>query len=309
SSLFDFDGDNQIELLLTADFGTSTYWEWTGAGFEESPESNGLRTDENGMGTTVGDIDGDGDLDLFVSAIYGEERIECEVSWGCTGNRLYLNNGAGQFKDCTTEYGVQDGGWGWGPSMFDADLDGDLDIGMTGGYWLHWDNDSLESLRARLTRYRFGGMRLWLNGGEVPFVESADWLSLVNPRRGRAFVPFDADRDGDLDLFVVNNTDEPAFFVNEGLESRHWLTVSLRDTTSPNTHAVGATVWARATPESAWIRRDISASGAFLSTPVPEAHFGFGDLEGNVEIRVEWPDGEETLVSDVGLDAQLRVER
>ena len=309
ASIFDFDGDDRIELLLTADFGTSTYWDWNGETFAEITEPAGLGTDENGMGTTVGDIDADGDLDVFITSIYGETREECEVSWGCTGNRLFINDGTGRFDECTSEYGVRDGGWGWGTSMFDADNDGDLDLGMTSGYWLHWDAASLDGLRDRLGRYRNGGMRLWRNDGALPFVETSGSVSLVNAKRGRAFVPFDADRDGDLDLFVVNNSDEPVFFENQGMESRHWLVVSLRDSTTPNTRGIGATVWVRPTPEGRWIRRDIAASGALLSTPVPEAHFGLGDIEGSVEVQVRWPDGEVTAVSDVDPDIHLRLER
>jgi hypothetical protein len=57
------------------------------------------------------------------------------------------------------------------------------------------------------------------------------------------------------------------------------------------------------------MRRDIAASGAFLSTPVPEAHFGLGDLDGLVTVRIRWPNGELTEVEDVGLDDHLRIER
>lgn len=309
ASIFDFDGDELVEMLLTADFGTSTYWDWSGEVFTEITEPSGLGTDENGMGTTVGDIDNDGDLDIFVTAIFGEDPSECALSWGCTGNRLFLNDGTGRFEDCTTEYGVRDGGWGWGAAMFDADNDGDLDVGMTSGYWLHWDVESLDSLRSRLGRYRTGGMRLWRNAEDGPFEQVADDVSLVNERRGRAFVPFDADRDGDLDLFVVNNMDQPAYFENRGLESRHWLTISLRDASTPNTHGIGATVWARAGDEAPWLRRDIAASGAFLSTPVPEAHFGLGDYEGTVDVRVRWPDAEITEVFDIAVDSHVRIER
>ena len=309
ASIFDFDEDNRVEMLLTADFGTSTYWDWSGESFSEITDPSGLGTDENGMGTAVGDIDNDGDLDIFVTAIFGEEPGECALSWGCTGNRLYLNDGTGRFEDCTSEYGVRDGGWGWGTAMFDADNDGDLDLGMTGGYWLHWDVPSLDTLRERLGRYRTGGMRLWRNGGALPFADDADAVSLVNERRGRAFVPFDGDRDGDLDVFVVNNMDQPAYFENRGLESRRWLTISLRDSTTSNTHAIGATVWLRVSEDSAWLRRDIAASGAFLSTPVPEAHFGLGDHDGTVEVSIRWPDGELTEIADVALDAHVLIER
>lgn len=64
------------------------------------------------MGSAIADYDNDGDFDWFVTSIYNAD--ENYTYTGKTGNRLYLNNSQGVFKDVTELAGVKNGGWGWG---------------------------------------------------------------------------------------------------------------------------------------------------------------------------------------------------
>ncbi|MCB9519475.1 MAG: VCBS repeat-containing protein [Myxococcales bacterium] len=305
----DFDADGDADILLTADFGTSKYFVREGDYFYEVTREVGLGTDENGMGSAVGDVDGDGDLDVFVTAIFGETREECGMSWGCEGNRLYLNDGGGSFADCTGPFGVADGGWGWGAALWDFDNDGDLDLGMTSGYDVPWPDPAYDRFRSATARYHAGGLRLWENDGSVPMQERSAALGLSAVALGRAYLPFDMDRDGDLDLFVVNNHGEPLLFRSEGAESRAWLTVVLREPDSLNTYALGARVDVQPIEGGAWMRRDLTPGGAMLSSRPPELSFGLGELDSVARVRVTWPDGGVTELRDVDTRQLLVVTR
>ncbi|MCE2425773.1 MAG: VCBS repeat-containing protein [Pseudomonadales bacterium] len=126
------DGDRFPDLLITGDFRTSmVYLNNTDGTFRNATDRDVI-VDRNGMGSAVGDYDGDGDLDWFVTSIWsrpdenGDQRFKL-------GNRLYNNEG-GVFADVTDAAGVHDGGWGWAACFADFDNDTDLDIYHTNGW-------------------------------------------------------------------------------------------------------------------------------------------------------------------------------
>ena len=90
-ALVDMDGDRYPELLVAADFETSRYFVNNGDGTFTRLLGTGTCTDENGMGSALGDYDNDGDLDWFVTSIFDDDGVG--EGWGITGNRLYRNDG------------------------------------------------------------------------------------------------------------------------------------------------------------------------------------------------------------------------
>ncbi len=97
STFTDLDGDAWPDLAVAADFGTSRlFWNNGDGSFTDGTVAAGVGTDENGMGSTFGDYDADGDLDWFVTSIRDPAET-CETgpcAWGYTGNRLYRNDGS-----------------------------------------------------------------------------------------------------------------------------------------------------------------------------------------------------------------------
>jgi hypothetical protein len=178
--------------------------------FSEVTEAAGLSTLRfYGMGVAIGDVDGDGRQDVFVSAV--------------GRNRLLLNTPGG-FVDRTEQAGVAgaDEDWSTSAGFFDADGDGDLDLMVT--QYVSWSREIDLAVDYRLTGIgraygpptNFAGTqnRLYLNRGDGDFEDVTEraGLRVDNPAtgeavgKGLALIPADLDRDGLLDVVVANDT-------------------------------------------------------------------------------------------------------
>jgi hypothetical protein len=293
SQFADLDGDGWLDLAVASDFGRSRlFWNNKDGTFTDGTLSAGLGGDENGMGATIGDANGDGLLDWFITGISGGQRINH------TGNRLFLNNGDRTFLDATDEAGLRDGFWGWAASFIDYDNDTDLDLAMSNGV-LFPDNTDGENLDDDVTRF-------WQNDGNGQFTEISQDVGITDTRAGKGLLTFDYDNDGDLDLFVVNNRDQPILYRNDGGNENSWLNVRV---VGPET-GIGARFTLSPGDGGPDQVRDLSAGNNFLGQNQMLVHFGLGAGDNPVPtLKVRWPDGTEQEWVDVPRNQTLTLAR
>lgn len=297
----DLDDDGWPDLLVVSDFGTSRlFWNNGDGTFSDGTAAAGVGSDENGMGSAVGDFDGDGRLDWFVTSIWEhgdvcENRKRC--GWSRSGNRLYRNAGGRVFEDWTDRIGVRDSGWGWATTFADFDNDGDLDLIATNGIrlpYLDWLGlDSLDD------EFEMDPVRLWLNDG-AHWRNVAPDLGIADPRAGKGLLVFDYDDDGDLDVFIVNNADRPALYRNDGANRQAWLRVRLIGTSSNRTAAGARLLLWKHADEPAQVR-ELMVGNNFLGQDETTQHFGLGDHAGPVaRLEVIWPrSGQRQVLTEI----------
>ncbi len=285
SALVDLDADDLVDLAIVSDFGhTRLFWNNGDGTFTDGTLSARIGTEKNGMGSTFGDYDGDGDLDWFVSSINITSET-CESSlYGCAtfdlpGNRLYRNEGERLFSDVTDEAQVRDGGWGWGTVFFDYDNDGDLDLAMVSG--MHHPGVMGTS--------ELDYPRLWENDGTGTMREIATEIGLNRQGSGKGVLTFDYDRDGDLDLFIVNNGGTPRLYRNDGGNENSWLRVHLVGSKT-NQPGIGAKVSVTPLQGGPTQVREYGVRSHFLGQSELTEHFGLSDDVDRVdEITIRWP--------------------
>lgn len=285
--------DRHPDLVIAADFRTSRYFANNGDGtFRNATDPEQIR-DRNGMGSALGDYDGDGDLDWFVTAIWSIPVAGQEQRFRL-GNRLYANDG-GAFTDVTEAAGVRDGGWGWGACFADFDNDGDLDIYHTNG-WVepfppsNFDRDT---------------SRLFVSAGDGTFSEQAGEAGLADTERGYGIVCGDFDSDGDMDILQLHrNALNAATLWRNDTSGSNYLAVRLKGA-APNTEAAGARV--RATiGDQAQLREIIIGSNYTSQNPRTQL-FGLGSATEVDRLEVEWPDGEITTRTNVAQGQTLEI--
>jgi hypothetical protein len=284
----DMDGDRYPELLFVADFGTTRYFRNNGDGtFTDFTEQSGTSQEENGMGQAVGDFNGDGKLDWYVTSAYNTG------AW--TGNKLYINLGNHSYEEVASAVGVHDGGFGWGALACDFDHDGRLDIAATNG----WEG---------VGQYADEQTYLWLQTEPDYFAEQAMAVGLIHHDSGRGMINLDMDNDGDQDVIICSNNDSLNIFRNDLIgKDHHWLRVflSTRDRTDLAPHGMGAVVTIESGGHSQM--RAMSGGDNFLSHSELSVHFGVGANTSIATLRTDWSDGSSTTLYNVDADQTLTI--
>ena len=266
----------------------------------------GVAVDADGMsqacmGVAVGDADGDGLPDLYVTNFYLES------------NTLYRQIAPGQFADVTRRARLRDPSFamlGFGTQFLDADLDGLEDLVVTNGH--------IDDLTSIGDPYKMP-TQVYRNLGRGRFTEvSARSLGSFFEKHhlGRGLARLDWNRDG-LDEFVVSHLEEPAALLLNSSESiGHSLAIQLRGTRC-NRDAIGAIV--QLSVGHRQVTRQLTAGDGYQASNERQLIFGLGDATEIDELTVRWPAGptqswnhltaDQLLLIIEGVDQIWRIER
>jgi len=285
ATVADLNNDGYMDIYITNDAMENYFCRNTHKGtFENEGLIMGLAFGEGGqgvssMGPTVGDVDRDGWLDIYIP----------DMGYGCL-----LMNKKGYFEDCTapTNLAVVCGQYtGWGGLLFDYDCDGYLDVFVANGNAHHEYTEEDVLMR---------------NDGTGNFVDVADKSGAYFREKyvGRGATYGDYDNDGDLDLLVVNLNDTPKLLRNDGGNSNNWLIIEAK-LAGGKSDAVGARV--TVTTGSLIQMQDLIPVTGYLSQADPRRHFGLGKRAVADVVEIRWPNGQNTKLTNVKANQILTV--
>ena len=327
----DFDGDGDIDLYFTNPLLVSdplnpfpspprsllNFYVNNGDG-TFTPEYRGVDWTGFSQGVATGDYDGDGDIDI------------AQAMWG-PASTVFRNDGSGHFLNVGAEiglptgYGEFDNGIAWADMDNDADLDlavvgtGRIDLYKNAGgayssyqviSWTRpiegfhtsfgdFDNDT------DLDLY-LSGENVYENDGQgnftlVPAEESGLEASLrIAGPRGCALADFDG--DGDLDIYVTNETGSNRLFRND-LNNSDWLKAEILSDTGGHAGGFGAKLdlyeaGKVGVPASLKGHREMSGEYGYLGQDLPIAHFGVSAAGGaKYDLKVTFQDGTQRVYS------------
>jgi hypothetical protein len=276
STFVDLNNDGDLDLVLAQNTGEIEIFAGKGDGtFDPVATQSGYGF---WMGIGVGDIDQDGDQDLFVSNIgtsipnfltSGDlmEDQRHNTAWS-----LLRNDGDFQFTETVSETGLDGYGFAWGGVFQDLNQDGEIDLLVAQNY-IKWPVHQIAPLD--------GKALLHLDATEGRAFYAVDGLGLENPHFGQSPLTGDLNGDGRPDVAWLNMDGPFHAYLNQGTSD--YLTLRFPDAS----RAQGARVELRGT-DGTILRRQIVASEGLMTDSSSDVFFGLGagvDIE-SVDIQL-----------------------
>jgi hypothetical protein len=289
-TLFDYDDDGDQDLFQGNDhqmnfmFRNDGNGKFTEVGIEAGVAGNSKGNPTGSMHGSIGDVDGDGLIDLLVT----------DLEYGA----MYRNKGNGVFEDITEKSGIASAFSGkgqWGAELFDYDNDMDLDLFAANG--------NGEALILQFPVFM-------VNDGKGNFRETGPSISdYFNIKRsGRAVASWDYDNDGDMDLIIshIDLAGDAVLLRNDGGNLNHWLGVTLIGKGAPAS-AIGARVSIFAGgKEQVFINQ---CATSYLSYNDPRIHAGLGRNKEMESIEITWPDRKKEKYSNIPADQYIKIQK
>ncbi len=242
-----------------------------------------------GMGIASRDMNGDGLADVYLTSM-GDQKFQLRnpavpgpvwedvtYSYGTTAHRPYAG---GDGRPST----------GWHAAFGDVNNDGRDDIFVTKG--------NVEQMPDAAQK---DPNNLMLQQGDGRFVEVGAEAGIASLARGRGGALVDLNRDGFLDMAVVNRRAPLEVWQNAGTTGGNWLLLRLRGA-GANRDAIGAFVEVTAGDRTQV--REVTIGGGHAGGDLGDLHFGLGPAE-TVDLRVIWPGGQVDDWSGITPDQRL----
>ena len=290
-STFDYDDDGWPDIFVACDSTPSILYHnnrdgtftdvavIAGAAFNEDGK------EQAGMGSTIGDFNGDGRLDIF------------KTNFSDDTSTLYRNNGDGTFDDVTfaAGLGLHTQYLGWGTMFFDFDNDGWPDLLLVNGH-VYPEVDK-QHLGSDYEEPRI----LYHNDGQGKFVDisatAGPGITTKSSSRGMAIG--DLWNDGELSAVVSNMNELPSLLVNQVRTTNHWVAIKTVGTKS-NRDGIGARIRVHAGTRT-WVD-EVRSGSSYDSNSDMRVHFGLGSAAKIDWVEIRWPSGLTERFEDLAVD-------
>ena len=293
----DYDNDGWSDIYVANDSSPSFLFHNKGKGvFEEVGLRAGVAVGASGkplagMGTDMGDIDGDGLLDIFVTNLSEQTHS------------LYRNLGKGLFDNITFPSGIGKATLpfvGFGTAFFDYDNDTDLDLAIANGDVI----DNIDDLKDQRS-YKQLNLLLQNDGsGKFKEVGAASGPGFALKKASRALAVGDIDNDGDLDLLIANVGDTADLLRNDGGNRENSLLIRTIGSKS-NRDGIGARL--KLTIGNRVLLRYVKAGSSYLSQNDLRVHFGLGNVASADRLEIVWPSGAVEVLSAIAANQIVTV--
>lgn len=326
--LEDINGDGELDLYVCNDFSSPDYY-YLGRSdtsmFWQGPEEAIRTTSHSAMSIATTDATRNGNVDFFVADMLGRDyerrqqqagvRTAVERVVGASTRRMQemqntfqYSRGDGTFAETGALAGVEASGWTWASTFLDVNLNGYEDLLAANGH--AYDAMSADA-QIRIANSGAGHGPNWRrsllmypdldlknvafrNRGDGTFEEVDDGWGLGEEADvSHGLATADLNQDGALDVVINRLNETVGIYRNQASAPRVAVRLAGR---SPNTEAVGAKV--RVTPKTGSVpaqEESVIAGGEYLSDSGETLSFAVGGAD-SVQIEVQWPAGDETVV-------------